>query len=88
MRLVRRLPLPVVPPLSAIGLDDSAHRKRQLHGTIVVDLEQRQPVALLNDRAAETLAIWLREHAGGTVITRDRLQAYMAFPVKTRNFGR
>jgi hypothetical protein len=29
LRLVRRLSLPVVPPLSAIGVDDWAHRKRQ-----------------------------------------------------------
>jgi transposase len=29
LRLVRRLPLPVIPPLRAIGVDDWAHRKRQ-----------------------------------------------------------
>jgi transposase len=77
LRLVRRLPLPSVPPLSAIGVDDWAHRKRQRYGTIVVDLEQRRPVALLNDREAETLADWLRMHPGITVITRDRMKAYM-----------
>jgi transposase len=58
LRLVRRLPLPNIPPLSAIGVDDWAHRKRQRYGTIVVDLERRQPVALLNDREAATLADW------------------------------
>jgi transposase len=40
LRLVRRLPLPVIPQLSAIGVDDWAHRKRQRYGTIVVDLER------------------------------------------------
>jgi transposase len=77
LRLVRRLPLPNIPPLSAIGVDDWAHRKRQRYGTIVVDLEQRRPVALLNDRDAETLADWLRTHPGGTIIARDRMKAYM-----------
>jgi transposase len=77
LRLVRRLPLPGVPPLRAIGVDDWAHRKRQRYGTIVVDLEQRRPVALLHDREAETLADWLRMHPGITVITRDRMKAYM-----------
>jgi transposase len=77
LRLVRRLPLPVTPPLQAIGVDDWAYRKRQHYGTIVVDLERRRPVALLNDREAETLADWLREHPSVTIIARDRLKAYM-----------
>jgi transposase len=76
LRLVRRLPLPGIPPLSAIGVDDWAHRKRQRYGTIVVDLERRRPVALLHDREAETLADWLREHPSVTIIARDRLKAY------------
>jgi transposase len=50
LRLVRRLPLPIIPPLRVIGVDDWAHRKRQRYGTIVVDLVQRRPVALLHDR--------------------------------------
>jgi transposase len=76
LRLVRRLPLPVIPLLQAIGVDDWAHRKRQRYGTIVVDLERQRPVALLNDREAETLADWLRVHPSVTVIARDRLKAY------------
>jgi transposase len=76
LRLVRRRPLPAVRPLSAIGVDDWAHRKRQRYGTIVVDLAQRRPVALLNDREAETLADWLCAHPSVTMIARDRLKAY------------
>jgi transposase len=77
LRLVRRLPLPVIPPLRAIGVDDWTHRKRQRYGTIVVDLEQRRPVALLHDREADTLATWLRPHPGVTSIARDRMKAYI-----------
>ena len=76
LRLVRRLPLPVMPSLRTIGVDDWAHRKRQRYGTIVVDLERRRPVALLQDREADTLARWLRKHAGIAIIARDRMKAY------------
>jgi transposase len=68
LQLVRRLPLPVTPPLRAIRVDDWAHRKHQRYGTIVVDLERRRPVALLHDRESDTLATWLRAHAGVMVI--------------------
>jgi transposase len=77
LRLVRRLPLSVVAPPRAIGVDDWAYRKRQRYGTIVVDLERQRPVALLHDREAETLADWLREHPSVMIIARDRLKAYM-----------
>jgi transposase len=76
LRLVRGVPLPAIPPPAVIGVDDWAHRKRQRYGTIVVDLERRRPVALLNDREADTLATWLRAHAGIRVIARDRMKAY------------
>jgi transposase len=75
LRLVRRLPLAVIPPLHTIGVDDWAHRKRQRYGTIVVDLERHQPVALLHDREAGTLATWVHMHPGITSIARDRLKA-------------
>jgi transposase len=77
LRLVRRLPLPVIPPLRVIGVDDWAHRKRRRYGTIVVDLERGRPVALLHDREADTLTTWLREQTGVTIIARDRLKAYI-----------
>jgi transposase len=76
LRLVRRLPLPGVRPLAALGVDDWAHRKRQRYGTIVVDLERQRPVALLNDREAGTLADWWRAHPSVTMSARDRLKAY------------
>ncbi|MFM2431200.1 MAG: hypothetical protein RLZZ511_2413 [Cyanobacteriota bacterium] len=59
-----------------VGIDDFAFRKGQTYGTIIVDLERNQPIALLPDREAGTVADWLRAHPGIEVLSRDRSKTY------------
>jgi transposase len=59
-----------------LGVDDWAIKKGQHYGTILVDLEKRRPIDLLQGREAAPLEEWLKKHPEIEVITRDRSGAY------------
>lgn len=75
LNLVRRIPLPLSNSLKIVGVDDFCFRKCKTYGTIIVNLENNQPVTLLKDRSAETLSSWLKEHPGIEVVSRSESES-------------
>jgi transposase len=76
LRLVRAAPIPPMPGLQAVGVDEWAWRRGHRYGTILVDLETHRVVDLLPDRSSASVASWLAQHPTITVICRDRSDLY------------
>jgi transposase len=77
LRLIRAVPVEPAPPARVIGIDDWAWRRGRRYGAIIVDLERaNQPIDLLPDRRAETVAAWLKAHPGVEIVARDRAGAF------------
>lgn len=77
LRIIRGTHLEPASTPRVLGMDDWALRKGHNYGTILVDQERHQPVDLLPDREAETVAVWLEAHQGVEIITRDRGETYL-----------
>ena len=76
LRVVQTAPIPQTPRLEAVGADEWAWRRGHRYGTIFVNLETHRVVDLLPDRSADSVAQWLAQHPGITVVSRDRSGLY------------
>jgi transposase len=59
-------------PTRVVGIDEWSRRKGSDFGSIIVDLERRQVIDVLPDRAASSVEAWMRKHPGIQYVVRDR----------------
>ncbi|WUN51031.1 ISL3 family transposase [Streptomyces sp. NBC_00306] len=76
LRLLRRIPPPMVRVPRVIGVDDFALRRRHRYATIIIDAETGERVDVLPNREAATLEAWLRGKTGIEVVCRDGSATY------------
>jgi transposase len=56
--------------LRVVGIDDWSWQRGSSYGTIMVDLERRQVIDVLEDRSAEAVAQWLARHPRVKIVSR------------------
>jgi len=59
-----------------VGIDDWSWRKSSHYGTIMVDLERRSVIDVLDDRSVANVKAWLQERAHIEIVSRDRCGLY------------
>ena len=55
-----------------VGIDEFSMKRGRRFNTLIVDLERHRPVDMVEDRTADPVIRWLKEHPGVQVISRDR----------------
>ena len=59
-----------------VGIDEWAWRTGTNYGTIMIGLERRRVVDLLEERSTGTTADWFTQHPGTEIVSRDRVGTY------------
>lgn len=76
LRLLLRIPTPVMRVPRVIGVDDFALKRRHRYATVIINAETGERIDVLPDRTAQTLVAWLREHPGVETVCRDGSATY------------
>jgi len=78
LRHLMKYPSRKAHPVRVLGVDDWSWKKGRRYGTLLVDLERREIIDVLEDREGSTLVAWLLEHPEVEIVSRDRATQYAA----------
>jgi transposase len=76
LRLIHQMKIPAYSQPCRIGLDDFAFKKRNRYGTLILDLDSKKPIDVLNSRNTTSVQSWLREHPSIELVSRDGSRTY------------
>lgn len=75
-QIKRRASNSIPDDIRVVGIDDWSWRRSTRYGTIIVDLERRTVVDILDDRSVASTKAWLQERPSIEVVSRDRCGLY------------
>ena len=64
--------------VTSVCIDDFALKKRQRYGTVMVDVETRKIVDMIESRETDDVCDWLKNYPNIRVVSRDGSQQYAA----------
>ncbi|MFE2609775.1 ISL3 family transposase [Streptomyces mirabilis] len=76
LSIVLALPEPAVVCPRILGVDEFALKRSRRYGVVLVDVEARRVIDVLEDYSSDALAGWLQAHPGAKVICRDRANSF------------
>ena len=75
-RIIQKIEIVDNPDVEAVGIDDVAIRKGQSYATVIYDLSDHHLIALIEERNADSIRDWLKNHNKIKIVARDRASAY------------
>jgi len=73
--------------IKTVCIDDFALKKRQRYGTVMVDIETRKIVDMIESREIEDVSCWLAEYPNLRIVSRDGAQQYAAAITKAHPYA-